>query len=67
METLMSKPTTKPDAPEAGVELTDEQLRGVSGGNSIDKIPNIRTPKFGPAASISQGEVNSDQTDNNLP
>ena len=53
----MSKPTTKPDAPEAGVELTDEQLRGVSGGNSIDKVPNIRTPKFGPAASISQGEV----------
>jgi hypothetical protein len=47
--------------------LTDEQLKGVSGGNSIDKIPNIRTPKFGPAASISQGEVNSDQTDNNLP
>jgi hypothetical protein len=63
----MSKPTTKPDAPEAGVELTDEQLRGVSGGNSIDKVPNIRAPKFGPAASISQGEVNSDQTDNNLP
>ncbi|SIN98409.1 hypothetical protein SAMN05443247_01178 [Bradyrhizobium erythrophlei] len=63
----MSKPTTKLDAPEHGVELTDEQLRGVSGGNSIEKIPNIRTPKFGPAASISQGEVNSDQTDNNLP
>jgi hypothetical protein len=63
----MSKPTTKDDAPEPGAELTDEQLRGVSGGNSIDKIPNIRTPKFGPAASISQGEVNSDQTDNNLP
>ncbi len=63
----MSKPTTKPDAPEDGVELTNEQLRGVSGGNSIDKIPNIRTPKFGPAASISQGEVNSNQTDNNLP
>ena len=67
METLISKPTTKPDAPESGVELTDERLRGVSGGNSIDKIPNIRTPKFGPAVSISQGEVNSDQTDNNLP
>ena len=63
----MSKPTTEPEAPQAGVELTDEQLRGVSGGNSIDKVPNIRTPKFGPAASISQGEVNSDQTDNNLP
>jgi hypothetical protein len=63
----MNKPTTKTEAPEAGTELTDEQLRGVSGGNSIDKIPNIRTPKFGPAASISQGEVNSDQTDNNLP
>jgi hypothetical protein len=63
----MNKPTTKTDAPEAGAELTDEQLGGVSGGNSIDKIPNIRTPKFGPAASISQGEVNSDQTDNNRP
>jgi hypothetical protein len=67
METLMSKPTTKPDAPEAGAELTDEQLRGVSGGNSIDKFPSIRTPKFGPAGSISQGEVNSNQTENNLP
>jgi hypothetical protein len=63
----MSKPTTKTDAPETDTALTDEQLKGVSGGNSIDKIPNIRTPKFGPAASISQGEVNSDQTDNNLP
>jgi hypothetical protein len=63
----MSKPTKKTDAPKAGAELTDEQLRGVSGGNSIDKIKNIRTPKFGPSASISQGEVNSDQTDNNLP
>jgi hypothetical protein len=63
----MSKPTTKPDAPETDAALTDEQLQGVTGGNSIDKIPNIRTPKFGPAASISQGEVNSDQTDNNLP
>lgn len=50
---------------EAG--LTDEELSNVSGGNSIDKVPNVRTPKFGPAASISQGEVNSDQTDNNLP
>ena len=67
METLVSKPTTKPDAPEADAALTDEQLQGVTGGNSIDKIPNIRTPKFGPAASISEGEVNSDQTDNNLP
>jgi hypothetical protein len=67
METLMSNPTTKPDAPEADAALTDEQLRGVSGGNSIDKIPNIRTPKFGPSASISQGEVNSNQTDDNLP
>jgi hypothetical protein len=54
-------------APETDAGLTDEQLRGVSGGNSIDKFPSIRTPKFGPAASISQGEVNSDQTDNNLP
>jgi hypothetical protein len=63
----MSKPTTKPDAPEAGAELTDEELRGVSGGNSIDKFPSIRTPKFGPPASISQGEVNSNQTDDNLP
>lgn len=63
----MSKSTKKPDAPKTGAELTDDQLRGVSGGNSIDKIPNIRTPKFGPSASISQGEVNSDQTDNNLP
>jgi hypothetical protein len=67
METFMSKPTMKPDAPESDTALTDEQLQNVTGGNSIDKIPNIRTPKVGPAASISQGEVNSDQTDNNLP
>jgi hypothetical protein len=64
---LMSKPTTTPDAPEANVALSDEQLRAVSGGNQIDKIPNPRAPKFGPAASIAQGEVNSDQTDNNMP
>jgi hypothetical protein len=55
------------DSPAADVELTDEQLRDVSGGNSIDKVPNPRAPKFGPAASISQGEINSNQTDNNLP
>ena len=65
--TKLNKEDRKPDAPEAGAQLSDEQLSGVSGGNSIDKVPNIRTPKFGPAASISQGEVNSDQTDNNLP
>jgi hypothetical protein len=65
--TKLNKEGREPDAPEAGAELTDEQLRGVSGGNSIDKIPNIRTPKFGPSASISQGEVNSNQTDDNLP
>jgi hypothetical protein len=63
----MSKPTTPPDVPETRAALTDEQLGTVSGGNSIDKVPNIRTPKFGPSASISQGEVNSNQTDNNLP
>jgi hypothetical protein len=67
METLMSKPTKNTDAPEVDAALNDEQLQGVTGGNSIDKIPNIRTPKIGPAASISQGEINSDQTDNNLP
>jgi hypothetical protein len=65
--TKLNKESLEPDAPQAGAELTDEQLRGISGGNSIDKVPNIRTPKFGPAASISQGEVNSNQTDNNLP
>jgi hypothetical protein len=65
--TSINKEDRKPGAPEASADLTDEQLAGVSGGNSIDKIPNIRTPKFGPSASISQGEVNSDQTDNNLP
>lgn len=63
----LNKQDRKPGASESGAELTDEQLSGVSGGNSIDKVPNIRTPKFGPSASISQGEVNSDQTDNNLP
>jgi len=62
-----NKENRNPNAPEGNTELTEEQLTGVSGGNSIDRIPNIRTPKFGPAASISQGEVNSDQTDNNLP
>jgi hypothetical protein len=57
----------KSETPAASTGLTDEQLGDVAGGNSIDKVPNIRTPKIGPAASISQGEVNSDQTDNNLP
>lgn len=65
--TRLNKEDRKSGASEAGAELTDEQLSGVNGGNSIDKVPNIRTPKFGPSASISQGEVNSDQTDNNLP
>ena len=51
----------------ADCELTDDQLSGVSGGNSISKFPSVRTPKFGPAPSIAQGEINSDQTDNNLP
>jgi hypothetical protein len=64
--TRVNKEDRKPGA-SAGAELTDEHLSEVSGGNSIDKVPNIRTPKFGPSASISQGEVNSDQTDNNLP
>jgi hypothetical protein len=62
----MTKSNTTPDAPEVDA-LTEEQLHGVSGGNSIAKVPNVRSPKFGPSASISQGEVNSDQTDNNLP
>jgi hypothetical protein len=65
--TKLKNEDRKPGALETGAELSDEQLSGVSGGNSIDKVPNIRTPKFGPAASISQGEINSDQTDNNLP
>jgi hypothetical protein len=29
LETVMSNPTTKPDVPEAGATLTDEQLREV--------------------------------------
>jgi hypothetical protein len=65
--TKLSNEGRKAGASDAGAELTDEQLGGVSGGNSVDKVPNVRTPKFGPAASISQGEVNSNQTDNNLP
>ena len=60
--TKPNKENRKSGGPEGDAELTDEQLRGVSGGNSIDKVPNIRTPKFGPSASISQGEVDSNQT-----
>jgi hypothetical protein len=48
-------------------DLTDQQLDGVQGGNSIDKFPSPRTPKFGPPGSIAQGEINSNSTDDNLP
>ena len=49
-------------------ELTDKELAGAQGGNSIDRLhPSPRTPTFGPAASIAQGELNSNSTDDNLP
>ena len=47
--------------------LTEDELALVVGGNRISLVPNPRQPKFGPPASIAQGEVNSNQTDNNLP
>ena len=47
--------------------LDDRELEAVRGGNSISKFPNPRKPKFGPAGSIAQGEINSNSTDDNLP
>ncbi len=51
----------------ASKELTDQQLEGVQGGNSISKFPSPRTPKFGPPSSIAGGEIETNSTDDNLP
>jgi hypothetical protein len=51
----------------ANGELSEEQLAKAAGGNRISLVPNPRQPKFGPAGSIAQGEINSNSTDDNLP
>jgi hypothetical protein len=59
-------------------QLTDGELDVVSGGQqvfkhefpgAVNQLTGLRSfePSFGPAGSIAQGEVNSNQTDNNLP
>jgi hypothetical protein len=58
--------------------LTDEQLNAVTGGQqvykhefpgAVNQMTGLRPfePGFGPKGSIAQGEVNENQTDNNLP
>lgn len=58
--------------------LSIDDLDVVSGGQqvfkhefpgAVNQITGLRSfePGFGPAASIAQGEINSNQTDNNLP
>ena len=58
--------------------LTPDELDIVAGGQqvykhefpgAVNQMTGLRPfePGFGPPASISQGEVNSNQTDNNLP
>ncbi|MDQ0472440.1 hypothetical protein [Labrys wisconsinensis] len=58
--------------------LTETALDGVSGGQQVYKnefpggvnqMTGLRPfePSFGPKGSISQGEVNENQTDDNLP
>jgi hypothetical protein len=59
-------------------QLTDGELDIVSGGQqlfkhefpgAVNQLTGLRSfePSFGPTGSIAQGEVNSNQTDNNLP
>ena len=58
--------------------LSIDNLDVVSGGQqvfkhefpgAVNQITGLRSfePSFGPAGSIAQGEINSNQTDNNLP
>ena len=58
--------------------LSIDHLDVVSGGQqvfkhefpgAVNQITGLRSfePSFGPAGSIAQGEINSNQTDNNLP
>lgn len=58
--------------------LMDDELDVVTGGQqlykhefpgAVNQLTGLRPfePPFGPPASIAQGEVNSNQTDNNLP
>jgi hypothetical protein len=59
----MSDP--KPD-PNASEPISDKELEGAVGGNSIDKNPDPFRPKFQVPGSIAQGEINSNSTDDNL-
>ena len=58
--------------------LTDGDLNFVSGGQqlykhefpgAVNQLTGLRPfePSFGPKGSIAQGEINENQTDNNLP
>jgi hypothetical protein len=46
--------------------LSDKELEGVVGGNSIEKFPSPNRPKLHVPGSIAQGEINSNSTDDNL-
>lgn len=53
--------------------LTQDELDTVTGGQQLYSHefhttgPRSFEPVFGPPASIAQGEINENQTDNNLP
>lgn len=66
------KPTTERNVPALDDALSDEQLAGVSGGNSISiltTLPGYRGPKLGAGSgSIAQGDtLDNTLTENGLP
>jgi hypothetical protein len=52
------------DVVSAGQQVFKHEFPG-----AVNQITGLRSfePSFGPAGSIAQGEINSNQTDNNLP
>jgi hypothetical protein len=60
-------------ATSAARALTQDELDAVAGGQQVysHEFPTAGKrsfePVFGPPASIAQGEINENQTDNNLP
>jgi hypothetical protein len=46
--------------------ISEKELEGVVGGNSIDRFPQRNRPRLHVSASIAQGEINRNSTDDNL-
>jgi hypothetical protein len=64
--------STKRTAPAATRALTQDELDAIAGGQQIitHEFPGgtgSKPPVFGPPVSIAAGEINENQTDNNLP